>query len=202
MWTDNGYMTQMTLVKPLVVLSSVQPLKLNIPCTHTHTHTRTRTHTHMHTHTHTHMHTHAHTHIQAAVDNGLGSYNNVVEVTKKDFDAYYETWDISSSAKGHLTCPFCTLNFTRTHTCMHACAHTHTHAHMHAHTHTHTHACIHTHRLQSSWIVLSADASTQLNFGPPSPSPSAPAADNPEPGATISGVCVCVHACVCVCEPS
>ena len=32
---------------------------------------------------------------QEITDNGLGSYNNVVNVTKKNFDAYYETWEIT-----------------------------------------------------------------------------------------------------------
>ena len=40
---------------------------------------------------------------QEAADNGLGSYNNVVNVTKKEFDAYFETWDITSSEKGTFT---------------------------------------------------------------------------------------------------
>lgn len=38
--------------------------------------------------------------IQEATDNGLGSYNNVVNVNQKDFDAYFETWDIMSAEKG------------------------------------------------------------------------------------------------------
>lgn len=38
--------------------------------------------------------------IQEATDNGLGSYNNVVNVNQKDFDAYFETWDIMSTEKG------------------------------------------------------------------------------------------------------
>ena len=38
--------------------------------------------------------------LQDASDNGLGSYNNVFNVTKKDFDAYFETWELMSSEKG------------------------------------------------------------------------------------------------------
>lgn len=37
---------------------------------------------------------------EEARDNGLGSYNNVVHVTKKDFDAYYETWGLAAPEKG------------------------------------------------------------------------------------------------------
>jgi len=37
---------------------------------------------------------------EEATDNGLGSYNNVVNVNQKDFDAYFETWDIMSAEKG------------------------------------------------------------------------------------------------------
>jgi 5'-AMP-activated protein kinase regulatory beta subunit len=33
-------------------------------------------------------------------DNGLGSYNNVVTVTKRDFDVYFETRELTSPEKG------------------------------------------------------------------------------------------------------
>ena len=52
---------------------------------------------------------------QEAADNGLGSYNNVVNVSKKEFDAYFETWDITSSEKGTFTHTPLTLSpFTHT----------------------------------------------------------------------------------------
>ena len=34
------------------------------------------------------------TYLQTSVDNGLGSYNNVVTVDQNHFDAYYEKWDM------------------------------------------------------------------------------------------------------------
>lgn len=33
---------------------------------------------------------------EPASDNGLGSFNNIVSVSKKHFDAYFETWDLLS----------------------------------------------------------------------------------------------------------
>ena len=35
-----------------------------------------------------------------ASDNGLGTYNNVVTVTKRDFDVYFETQELASPEKG------------------------------------------------------------------------------------------------------
>ena len=40
------------------------------------------------------------THQQPASDNGLGSFNNIVSVSKKHFDAYFETWDLLSEKGG------------------------------------------------------------------------------------------------------
>ena len=40
------------------------------------------------------MHIGTHAHSQPASNNGLGSYNNIVTVSKKHFDAYFETWDL------------------------------------------------------------------------------------------------------------
>ena len=37
--------------------------------------------------------------VQLSIDNGLGSRNNVVDVEKKHFDAFFETWEMTSSDK-------------------------------------------------------------------------------------------------------
>ena len=38
--------------------------------------------------------------LQECSDNGLGSFNNVVTVTKRDFDVYFETQELTSPEKG------------------------------------------------------------------------------------------------------
>ena len=37
---------------------------------------------------------------QECSDNGLGTFNNVVTVTKRDFDVYFETLELTSPDKG------------------------------------------------------------------------------------------------------
>ena len=37
---------------------------------------------------------------QECSDNGLGTYNNVVTVTKRDFDVYFETQELTSPEQG------------------------------------------------------------------------------------------------------
>ena len=38
--------------------------------------------------------------LQPSIDNGLGTRNNVLTVEKKHFDAFFETWDITSQDEG------------------------------------------------------------------------------------------------------
>ena len=50
--------------------------------THTHSHTHTHTHTHTHSHTFTHSHTHTHTHSQAMWRLPMGSWMELVTITR------------------------------------------------------------------------------------------------------------------------
>ena len=37
---------------------------------------------------------------QPSINNGLGTRNNVLTVEKKHFDAFFETWEMTSSDRG------------------------------------------------------------------------------------------------------